>query len=412
MASNKCKDKKGRVLRSGESQRKDGKYEYKYEDTDGVRRSLYSWRLVSTDVLPPGKQSDLSLREKIGDLNEDLAKGNNIRKSKMTLNEWIELYLAIKKFANLTYENYLFYYRKAIRNSELGKKQVGLIKKSDIKRFYAQQSQGGYADGMIQILHKIIRPSLELAVEDEIIGKNPANSCCSQYHDAKNRQAMTKQEQSIFFNDILKYVKQRDKFELIYMLIIELSCRVNELIGLTWNDVDIKKRVVNIDHGLVYRKKDGKMRFYITSGTSKNVKRRLPMTNLAYDCFRKLHENRLKHRSKVVIDGYSDFVFVTGVGTPLNPNSMNTRLNKAVAKYKNETGNDFPEISNHIFRHSGCTNMAEAEMDVNVMMHIMGHRDLKLIMQVYDSVNFERIKRQMNKLNEVPASVLVGNSGD
>ena len=44
--SEKRRDKKGRILRVGESQRGDGKYEYKYLDQDGVRRSLYSWKLV------------------------------------------------------------------------------------------------------------------------------------------------------------------------------------------------------------------------------------------------------------------------------------------------------------------------------------------------------------------------------
>ena len=38
----KRKDKKGRVLRDGESQRKDLRYDYRYTDETGKRRAIYA----------------------------------------------------------------------------------------------------------------------------------------------------------------------------------------------------------------------------------------------------------------------------------------------------------------------------------------------------------------------------------
>ena len=40
--SAKRKDKKGRVLRTGESQRKDLTYQYRYQDVTGKRRTVYA----------------------------------------------------------------------------------------------------------------------------------------------------------------------------------------------------------------------------------------------------------------------------------------------------------------------------------------------------------------------------------
>ena len=60
MAGLKRTDNKGRILKDGESQRKDGSYRYRYTDADGVRRDVYSKRLVSTDRLPPGCKDDLT----------------------------------------------------------------------------------------------------------------------------------------------------------------------------------------------------------------------------------------------------------------------------------------------------------------------------------------------------------------
>ena len=40
--SEKRRDNKGRILKDGESQRKDGRYQYRYKDIDGKRRCIYN----------------------------------------------------------------------------------------------------------------------------------------------------------------------------------------------------------------------------------------------------------------------------------------------------------------------------------------------------------------------------------
>ncbi len=48
----KRRDSKNRVLRNGESQRKDGRYVYVYVDGNGKQNFLYSWKLENTDRVP------------------------------------------------------------------------------------------------------------------------------------------------------------------------------------------------------------------------------------------------------------------------------------------------------------------------------------------------------------------------
>ncbi len=59
----KRKDNKGRLLKTGESQRKDGRYAYKYQDKNGKSKFMYSWRLTDTDPVPKGKRFGRSLRD-------------------------------------------------------------------------------------------------------------------------------------------------------------------------------------------------------------------------------------------------------------------------------------------------------------------------------------------------------------
>lgn len=66
--SEKRRDKKKRILRNGESQRKDGRYAYKYYDNAGNVQFVYSWklekvtdfRLESGMILRSGKRSGKS----------------------------------------------------------------------------------------------------------------------------------------------------------------------------------------------------------------------------------------------------------------------------------------------------------------------------------------------------------------
>ena len=69
--SEKRRDSKGRILRTGESQRKDGRYAYKYTDACGKTQFVYAWKLVPTDKTPTGKRDDISLREKVKEILRD-----------------------------------------------------------------------------------------------------------------------------------------------------------------------------------------------------------------------------------------------------------------------------------------------------------------------------------------------------
>ena len=68
----KRKDSKGRILRNGEVQRRDGMYMFRYTDPDGKRKAVYSWKLVSTDKVPEGKKCVMALRDIERQIQRDL----------------------------------------------------------------------------------------------------------------------------------------------------------------------------------------------------------------------------------------------------------------------------------------------------------------------------------------------------
>lgn len=400
--TDKRKDTKGRILRTGESQDKNGRYCYKYPDSEGVRRAVYSWRLVKTDIVPSGKRDCQPLREMEKEIKADIESG--IRHTDMTLNQAFEISMTLKKLALSTKENYNYFWNRFVKDS-LGRKKITDIKKTDIASLYRQCSERGLADGSIQILQKMIFPALQLAVDDDYIRKNPAYGCCKDYTGIKYvKDALTTEQQNQFVEALPSLGCSR-KYVLLLRVLFGTGCRIGEIMGLSWDtDIDMQNRTINIDHEILYRRINGEMRFYAERRTkTQSGARVIPMTRDVYDCFVELYEHRAEHVS-IEVDGYKNFVFTCKKGTPLYPANVNTVLRRLEGKYNQKyPDKKIPHVSNHICRHTACTRMAEAEVDMGSLMYLMGHNDMEMIRKVYDHINMDRLKKQMRKVEMMAA---------
>ncbi len=142
------RDNKGRKLWTGESQRKDGKYEYKYQDAFGVRRTVYSWKLTPADTIPKGKRNDISLREKEKQIQKELDGNLAPNGGNLTVLELVEKYVGQKRgVRHNTMANYRFVIN-IIKKEVFGQKRIDKIKKSDAKEWLIKlQDDGrGYRD--------------------------------------------------------------------------------------------------------------------------------------------------------------------------------------------------------------------------------------------------------------------------
>ena len=98
MSVQRRKDNKGRVLKTGESQRKDGSYMYRYTDIYGNRKSTYAPDLNT-------------LREKEDEIQRALNDGIVFQSTNITVIELFENFLGLKQnireTTKLTYTNVL-----------------------------------------------------------------------------------------------------------------------------------------------------------------------------------------------------------------------------------------------------------------------------------------------------------------
>lgn len=183
----KRKDTKGKLLRKGESQRKDGTYMYRWTNRLGKRETIYASTLEE-------------LREEETIIFQEIVQG--INRQSIVLNGQIERYLRTKKkLKKSTKANYKYYYEHIIQDSVLGKMRINDIRKSDILLFYSDLYDDGMAPGTIKILQKIIRPALQLACDDDILSKNPADGCTKEYEEnPEKKYALTLEEEQEFLD--------------------------------------------------------------------------------------------------------------------------------------------------------------------------------------------------------------------
>ena len=92
--SEKRCDRKNRILRSGESQRKDGQYAYKYIDATGKPQFVYSWKPEATDSTPQVKRAGLSLQEKEKQIRRDIVDAIIPRGGKMAVLDFVKKHLS------------------------------------------------------------------------------------------------------------------------------------------------------------------------------------------------------------------------------------------------------------------------------------------------------------------------------
>lgn len=366
----KRKDSKGRVLKDGESERGDGRYCYRYYGLDGKRKCVYDRDLSS-------------LRNKELQINKDLEDG--IYRNNITLNQAFDRYMAVKAdLRDGTRHKYNLEYGRWIRDSWLGNKCISDIKKSDILLFYKEKSEK-YANGTIRNMHKYIRPALEMAMEDDLIRKNPANNCIKDYMGSKPRQAMTKEDTV----KMLSYAENEFDYGKEYLLAVKImlgtGLRVGETVGLTWDDVDMKNGTIKVDKQFTLIAGGGMHEYHISKPKTDSSIRTIPMSKDVLEMM-KAHKNQTYFKSikyGVSIDGYSGFVFHTRTGLPILPNRINDYLAKLVKSYNKTHEDSLPKISCHTMRHTFCTRMSELGINPKSLQYIMGHSSYKTTADIY-----------------------------
>lgn len=394
------RDHKGRKLLNGESQRKDGKYEYKYQDARGRRKTVYSWKLTPADRVPAGKRDDISLREKIKQIQKELNSNITPDGGDFTVLELVEKYISQKTgVRHNTRSNYNFVVN-VIKKEAFGQKRIDKIKVSDAKEWLIKMQQvDGRGYSSIHTIRGVVRPAFQMAVDDDLLVKNPFEFQLNTVvvNDSVTREAITRQQE----RDFLKFVKNDKHFYKYYdgiYILFKTGLRISEFVGLTKKNLDFENNRIVVDHQL-QRTRD--MKYVIEDTKTESGERMVPMTPEVKEAFQRILANRKNPKVEPMVDGYSGFLFLDKNGRPMVALHWEKYFQHIREKYNKIYKVQMPKVTPHVCRHTFCSNMAKSGMNPKTLQYIMGHSEIGVTLNTYTHLGYEDAEEEMQKIVDV-----------
>ena len=406
---NKRKDKDRIVLRKGESQRKDGNYDYRWTTRDGKRHSVYAKTLEE-------------LRAKEEEILRDKCNGIKTEARYVTINDVFEVWKQLKRgLKDNTFQNYKYMYEQFVK-PDFGNTRVSQLKKSDVKRFYNMLADERVLKvSTIDSIHTVLHQVLDMAVDDAYLRNNPSDNVLKelkQAHkfDTEKRKALTVAEQELFL-DFLRRNHQYNHWYPIFAVMVGTGLRVDEVTGLRWCDIDLKENLIDVNHTLVYyNHAENGCYFNINTPKTKAGVRNVPMLEFVKQAFIEERKYQMANgiRCNVKIDGYTDFIFVNRFGAAQHQGTLNKALrriirdcNDEVLERNEENPVLLPRFSCHSLRHTFTTRMCEAGVNIKVIQDALGHADISTTLNIYADVTKELKKKEFEGMEAVFKSGVV-----
>lgn len=383
MRYKKRKDRKGHVLRIGETQRKDGTYQYRYTDKKGERQYVYAPTLDE-------------LRKKEDEIQKYLNMDIDYNESSITVIELVERYLTFKK--NLRYNskvNHKFVLN-ILKNDDFGYMKISQVKVSDAKAFILRLHQK-YKRNSLSSIKGVLGPAFQMAFDDDILYRNPFAfelKALDIEDDSDDIKALTKEEQEMFL-DFIKNSKTYSKYYDEIVLLLKTGLRISEFCAITEKSLDFDKGIIHVDYQL--QKEKGGV-YVMGPLKTKSGKREVPMSVDVYNTFLKIVEKRKGQNIDWVVDGHSGFLFLDKDMKPKTALHYEHMIKRAKDIFNKTHEYQLERVTPHVFRHTFCTELAEAGMLPQNLQYIMGHADFGTTMKYYVDKKAETANKAMGEV--------------
>ncbi len=401
--ANKRYDNKHRLLKTGEVQRTDGYYTYRWTGRNGKRHSITATTLEE-------------LREKEEKISYDKQDGIRTEAKNVTLNDIFDLWREMKRgLKDNTFQNYCYMYNQFVKE-EIGRLRIQTLRKSDIKRFYnLLVDERNLKIATVDNVHTVLHQVLTVAVDDGYLRTNVADNVLKELKQARNleadrRKALTEEEQNLFMDYLRSERTPYHHWYPIFAVMIGTGMRVGEVTGLRWCDIDLHKGIIEVNHTLVYyNHAENGCYFNIHTPKTKAGVREIPMLDYVKEAF--LQEKKYQEfndiKCQAVIDGYTDFIFVNRFGGVQHQGTLNKAIRRIIrdcneAQFNKNSSPQviLPKFSCHSLRHTFTTRLVEEGVNIKVVQDVLGHKDVKTTLDIYTDVTRELKQREFDHLKK------------
>lgn len=258
-----------------------------------------------------------------------------------------------------------------------------------------QEEHRGYSS--IQTIRGVLRPAFAMAVEDDLLVKNPFDFmlCDVIVNDSVRREAITAAQ----MREFLRFVREDRHFSRYYdgiYILFHTGMRISEFCGLTIQDIDLDRRTINIDHQL---QRTSDMQYIIVDSAKTDAGTRiLPMEDDVYECFSRILAERKKPKVEPMVDGRIGFLYMDKNGMPMVAMHWEKYFQHITEKYNKIYRVQMPKVTPHVCRHTYCSEKAKKGMNPNTLKYLMGHTDISVTLNTYTHLGLIDAEQELERM--------------
>jgi integrase len=185
--------------------------------------------------------------------------------------------------------------------------------------------------------------------------------------------------------------RDEDALYTAYVLIVVLGLRKGEVLGLTWDRVDLDAAALYVGEQL-QRVKGKLVRRPVKTKSSEAP---LALPELCVTALKLRRERQSADRERAG-DAWIEtgLVFTSRHGTPVEPSNFDRSFNRRIAKA------DVPKISRHSTRKTCGSLLAALDVHPRVAMQILRHSKIAITMEIYTEVPSAATRDALRKLGQ------------
>ncbi len=363
--------------------RKDGRWEGRY--TAGINPE--NGKQIFKNVL--GK-TQAEVKEKLKKVLADSLKLDLAKQGKYTVGTWMDVWfenvakVKVRPSSHQTYKGYIDNHIKPsigkiplekLTTMELQKFYRKLLTSSRVERIEAKHQPKGLSAKTVRNINQVISSAMDFAMAQKIISENPCRAVALPKIEHKEMQTIPAEQLHAFLTE----AKATGVYEMYY---IELATglRRGELLGLKWEDIDMKQGIIRI------RRQVARIGGKIVKAPlkTKNSYRTVTISPQAVEV--------LKAQKTKTNDQY---VFPSPNGGPISPDSVNNMLKRVLERA------GIPKVRFHDLRHTFATLALQNGVDIKTVSGMLGHFSAGFTLDTYAHVTTAAQKEAAQAMESV-----------